>query len=51
VVHPVEATVLVFILNPEGRYESRVKPFVRTDKMTPITIPGLEIDLEEVFAG
>jgi Uma2 family endonuclease len=50
-VHPNEATVLVFILNAEGKYESSVKPYVRTDKIAPITIPGLEIDLEEVFAG
>jgi Uma2 family endonuclease len=51
VVHPAEATVLVFILNAEGKYESRVKPYIRTDKIASITIPGLEIDLEEVFAG
>ena len=51
VVHPMEATVLVFILNDDGRYISQVKPFVRTDKLAPVTIPGLEIDLEEVFSS
>jgi Uma2 family endonuclease len=51
VVHPMEATVLVFILNDDGRYISHVKPFVRTDKLAPVTIPGLEIDLEEVFSS
>lgn len=49
VVHPVEATILVFTLNTKGKYISRAKPYIRTDKLASATIPGLVIDLEEVF--
>jgi Uma2 family endonuclease len=50
VVHPSEATVLVYVLNAKGRYEARIKPYVRTEKLTPVTLPGLVIDLEDVFS-
>jgi Uma2 family endonuclease len=50
VVHPNEATVLVFTLNNKGKYESRTKPYVRMEKLSPVTLPELVIDLEEVFA-
>jgi Uma2 family endonuclease len=49
VVHPVEGTILVFTLNAKGKYESRPKPYIRTDKLASVTVPGLVIDLEEVF--
>jgi Uma2 family endonuclease len=49
VIHPMEGTVLIFILNMKGKYESRSKPYIRTDKLTPVMLPGLVINLEEVF--
>ena len=49
VVHPIEETVLVYKLNPVGRYEGFLKPFIRTDKISPSILPDLVIDLEEVF--
>ncbi|MBX2915152.1 MAG: Uma2 family endonuclease [Cyclobacteriaceae bacterium] len=49
VVHPGEQTVLVYTLNDAGKYEGILKPYVRTDKVQPKTLPGLTIDLEEVF--
>lgn len=49
VVHPGEQTVLVYTLNDSGKYEGILKPYVRNDKVQPKTLPGLTIDLEEVF--
>jgi Uma2 family endonuclease len=49
VVHPIEETVLVYILNTQGKYEGFLKPFIRTDKLSPTMLPDLVIDLEEVF--
>lgn len=49
VVHPQEQTVLVYTLNQQGKYEGILKPYVRTDRVSPITLPGLTINLEEVF--
>ena len=49
VVHPNDCTVLVFRLNAKGIYEGRTKPFIRTDKLTSVAVPGLVIDLHEVF--
>jgi|JI10StandDraft_1071094.scaffolds.fasta_scaffold08341_8 Uma2 family endonuclease len=49
VVHPSEQTVLVYTLNDAGKYEGVLKPYVRTDKVQPKTLPGLTIDLTEVF--
>ena len=49
VVHPQEQTVLIYILNAEGKYESTLRPYVRTDKIHPVTLPGLIIHLEEIF--
>lgn len=49
VVHPQEQTVLVYTLNEHGKYEVVLKPYIRTDRVSPITLPGLTIDLEEVF--
>ncbi|MBX2899674.1 MAG: Uma2 family endonuclease [Cyclobacteriaceae bacterium] len=49
VVHPGEQTVLVYTLNDGGTYEGILKPYVRTDKVQPKTLPGLTIDLTEIF--
>jgi len=49
VVHPQEQTVLVYVLNTKGKYEGMLTPYVRTDRVAPVTLPGLIINLEEVF--
>ncbi len=49
VVHPQEQTLLVYTLNAKGKYEGILKPYIRTDCISPITLPGLTINLEEVF--
>jgi Uma2 family endonuclease len=49
VVHPQEQTVLVYALNQQGKYEGVLKPYIRTDRISPTALPGLTIDLEEVF--
>ena len=48
-VNPQEQTVLVFILDETGKYVGILKPYVRTDKISSITLPGLIIDLSLVF--
>jgi len=49
VIHPSEQTIMIYILNENGKYEGKLKPFIRTDRVSPITLPELVIDLEEVF--
>jgi Uma2 family endonuclease len=49
VVDPVGETVLVYVLNKAGKYEGHLKPFIRTEKISPTVLPDLVIDLEEVF--
>jgi Uma2 family endonuclease len=49
VVHPQEQTVLVYLLNASGKYEGVLTPYVRTDHLSPVSLPGLTIDLAEVF--
>ena len=49
VVHPQEQTVLVYVLNTKDKYEGRLTPYVRTDHVAPVTLPGLVINLLEVF--
>lgn len=49
VVHPGEQTVLIYTLIESGKYEGILKPYVRTDKVQPKTLPGLTIDLTEIF--
>lgn len=49
VVHPQEQTLLIYTLAENGKYIGILKPFVRTDRVTSFTLPGLAIDLEEVF--
>jgi Uma2 family endonuclease len=50
VVHPREQTVLVYTLGGNGKYQGILKPYTRRDKVQPITLPELVIDLGEVFA-
>jgi Uma2 family endonuclease len=49
VVHPQEQTLLVYTLDQNEKYTGIRKPYVRTDEVSPITLPGLTIRLEEVF--
>jgi Uma2 family endonuclease len=49
VVHPQEQTVLVYVLNEKGKYEGVLTPYVRTDRISPISLPELSINLAEVF--
>lgn len=49
VVHPMDQTILVYTLNNDGKYEGNLKPYVRTDKVSPQTLPDLLIDLTEIF--
>ncbi|HNT49655.1 MAG TPA: Uma2 family endonuclease [Cyclobacteriaceae bacterium] len=49
VVHPSDHTVLVYTLNEHGKYEGILKPYTRSDKVQPQTLPGLTIDLAEIF--
>ncbi|MCW5910280.1 MAG: Uma2 family endonuclease [Cyclobacteriaceae bacterium] len=48
VVHPSEQTLLVYVLK-NGEYTGTRKPFVKGDKVRPVTLPELEIDLDLVF--
>ncbi len=49
VVHPQEQTLLIYTLNANGKYEGTLKPYIRTDRVSPLTLPGLTLSLEEVF--
>lgn len=48
-VDPRWQTVLVYTLDDNGKYCGQLKPSTRLDKLRPITLPELVIDLEEVF--
>lgn len=47
IIHPVECTLLIYAL-VEGKYQSS-KLFTSGDKIKSCVLPGLELDLEEVF--
>lgn len=49
VVHPQEQTILVYTLTVNGKYQGMLKPYIRTDRVSSITLPDLVIDLQEVF--
>ncbi len=49
VVYPQEQTIIIYVLNSEGKYESTLKPYVRTDRVKPVTLPELTVNLEEIF--
>jgi len=51
-VHPNDATVLVYRLNDEGIYELLKKtPFSQKDQIEPSVLPGLTVNLSEVFSA
>ena len=51
VVHPTDATVLVYHLDENGEYQlQRQKPFLPGEKVPSGIFEGFEIDLEEVFS-
>ena len=50
VVHPEEQTVLVYTLDGNGKYQGNLKPFVKTDTISPRIFPDLLISLEEIFS-
>jgi Uma2 family endonuclease len=49
VVHPQEQTVLVYTRNAKGKYEGMLTPYIRADRLAPVTLPGLIVNLAEVF--
>lgn len=48
-VHPLERSLIIFTLNDKGVYEV-AKPLTRGDVAVSKAIPGLQIDLDEVFS-
>jgi Uma2 family endonuclease len=49
VVHPQEQTVLIYILDNFGKYQTSLTPYVSTDRVESRTVPGLFINMAEVF--
>lgn len=50
IVHPHEATVMIFRLDENGQYKSlQEKPFVRSEKITANKFSDFQIDLMEIF--
>ncbi len=49
VVHPEEQTLLIYTLDGHGKYKGKLKPFTRTDTVSPKIFPELQINLSEVF--
>lgn len=49
VVHPQEQTLLIYTLDASGKYVGILKPYIRTDRVSSLTLPGLTLSLEEVF--
>jgi Uma2 family endonuclease len=49
VVHPQEQTVLVYVLDDSGKYQGILKPYVSNDRISPAALPGLTINLNDVF--
>ena len=50
IVNPVDGVISVFCLNDDGVFET-TKPYVREETIKSITLPGLEIVIEEIFPG
>lgn len=48
VIHPQEQTVLVYLLE-QGKFRGILKPYIRTDRISPVTLPELIVILEDVF--
>jgi Uma2 family endonuclease len=49
VVHPEEQTVLIYLLDQQGKYRGHLKPFVHTETISSELFPDLKIDLGIVF--
>ncbi|MEN0003598.1 MAG: Uma2 family endonuclease [Bacteroidota bacterium] len=47
-IHPYEQTVIIYILDNEGKYIGS-KPYVPSTQLTSEVLPGLVIDVEEIF--
>jgi Uma2 family endonuclease len=50
VIHPSDQTVLVYLLK-DKKFEGSLKPYIKGDKISSITLPGLAIDLSLVFSN
>ncbi len=48
IVHPQDRTLVIFKLNPEGMYQPS-KPLTNGDIATSQILPGLAVDLDELF--
>jgi Uma2 family endonuclease len=48
VVHPMDRTLVVFVLDEKGRYQPS-KPLTKGDIVTSHVLPGLAVDLNELF--
>lgn len=48
VIHPVEGSLLIYTLNGHGNYQAS-RLFTKGDMVTSGVLPGLELDLNEVF--
>ena len=48
IVQPQDRSLIIFILNEEGRYQP-AKPLTKGDKACSNILPGLEINLDELF--
>ena len=47
-VHPLDRSLVIFILDEDGIYQVS-KPLTKGDKALSVVLPGLEIDLDELF--
>jgi Uma2 family endonuclease len=49
IVHPLDRTLIIFTLDADRKYQPS-KPLTKGDRATSTIFPGLEIDLDELFA-
>ena len=49
IVQPLDRTLIIFIPGPDGTFLPS-KPLTRGDKAKSVVLPGLEVDLNELFA-
>lgn len=50
VINPVEENLLAFLLNHEGKFENP-KIYTNGDRLAPASVPGFEIDVDEIFTN
>jgi Uma2 family endonuclease len=50
VINPVEENLLVFLLNPECKFENP-KIYTNGDKLESATVPGFEIEVDDIFTN